>query len=110
MQINERYEDQATVFSLDGRLDASTAGQFRDRVKELLAKERSHLVVDLSEVGFVDSSGLGALLSALKALTQKGGDLKLCCLIPEVKSLFELTRLHLVFDIYSDVRSALAGF
>jgi len=60
----------------------------------------SKVVFDLRELRFVDSSGLGAILSCLRQLNAKGGDLKLCEMTKPVRALFELVRMHKIFDIY----------
>ena len=60
------------------------------------------VVFDLRELRFVDSSGLGAILSCLRQLNGKGGELKLCGMTKPVRALFELVRMHKIFDIYVD--------
>jgi len=79
-------------------LDASNAGDFKRDVGPLL-EANTKLIFDLSRVRFVDSSGLGAFISCLRKLNAKGGDLKLCRLSKQVRTIFELVRLHRVFDI-----------
>ncbi|MEJ2490319.1 MAG: STAS domain-containing protein [Desulfuromonadales bacterium] len=71
---------------------------------------KNNLVVDLQAVRFVDSSGLGALVSGFKNASSRNGNLKLAGLQLQVKSMFELTRLHRVFEIYTDTSEALASF
>jgi anti-sigma B factor antagonist len=65
------------------------------------------VVFDLRELRFVDSSGLGAILSCLRQLNAKGGDLKLCEMTKPVRALFELVRMHKIFDIYVTKEQAL---
>src|ERR1039457_1234920 len=80
-------------------LDASNSPEFkRDMAPVLQANNK--LVLDLSRLRFVDSSGLGALLSCLRQLSAKSGDLKLCGMSKQVRALFELVRMHRIFDIY----------
>jgi anti-sigma B factor antagonist len=67
----------------------------------------SKVVFDLRELRFVDSSGLGAILSCLRQLNGKGGDLKLCEMTKPVRALFELVRMHKIFDIYVSKDDAL---
>jgi anti-sigma B factor antagonist len=64
----------------------------------------------LSEVGFIDSSGLGAILSCYRHLQFTNGDLRLCCLSEQVRTLFELVRMHRVFDIYGTREEAMASY
>jgi len=68
------------------------------------------LVIDMSSVQFVDSSGLGVILSCLRQVTERGGDLKVCGLSKGVRALFELVRMHKVVEIYNTREEALAAF
>jgi anti-sigma B factor antagonist len=108
MQILTDKRDGRTVVSLkEERLDAHNSGDLRDRILKLLETGDIQLVVDLSEVRFIDSSGLGALLSGYKNATLRSGTFVLAGLQPRVQSMFELTRLHRVFEIYPSVEDAL---
>lgn len=89
------------------RLDASNSADLREKLLALLEEGGQHLVVDLSHVGFIDSSGLGALLSGFKTSNLRSGSLVLAGLQPRVQSMFELTRLHRVFEIFPSVADAL---
>ena len=77
---------------------------------KLFEEGKRNLVIDLQAVRFVDSSGLGALVSGFKNASSRNGNLKLAGLQLQVKSMFELTRLHRVFEIYTDSGEALASF
>jgi anti-sigma B factor antagonist len=91
------------------RLDAAAAPAFKRDVASVL--DRHKLVLfDLSRIEYVDSAGLGALISCLRRVTAQGGDLKLCGLHPKVRVLFELVRMHRMFEILNDRREALASF
>jgi len=76
----------------------------------LFEEGKINLVIDLQGVKFVDSSGLGAMVSGFKNASSRNGSLKLSGLQLQVKSMFELTRLHRVFEIFPDVDEALASF
>lgn len=90
-------------------LDASNAGELkRDMAPILNANNR--VVIDLSRLQFVDSSGLGSLLSCLRTLSAKGGDLKLCGMTKQVRAAFELVRMHRIFDIFPTRLEAVHGF
>jgi anti-sigma B factor antagonist len=67
-------------------------------------------VIDLSRLRFVDSSGLGAFISCLRKLNAKGGDLKLCGMSKQVRAVFELVRMHRIFDIFGTREEALRAF
>lgn len=92
------------------RLDAHNSGELKAQMLGLFEEGKSNLVVDLQEVRFVDSSGLGALVSGFKNASARNGNLKLSGLQPQVKSMFELTRLHRVFEIFPGSQEALASF
>jgi anti-sigma B factor antagonist len=109
MQIATEKNDGRTIISLkEERLDAHNSGDLRDRILKLLESGEIRLVIDLSEVRFIDSSGLGALLSGYKNATLRSGSFVLTGLQPRVQSMFELTRLHRVFEIYPNVEGALS--
>ncbi|HTA40997.1 MAG TPA: STAS domain-containing protein [Bryobacteraceae bacterium] len=90
-------------------LDASNAGEFKRDIAPVL-QSGAKLVLDLSRLSFVDSSGLGAMLSCLRQLTARSGDLKLCGMSKQVRALFELVRMHRIFDIYGTREEAVGAF
>jgi anti-sigma B factor antagonist len=96
------------VLAVEGRLNATTAPEARARIQELVGQGRAEIVVDLSQVGFLDSSGLSALVSGLKAARERGGTLKLAGLSEQVGRIFKLTMLDRVFELYPSVEAALA--
>lgn len=100
----------AVVIVLPGSsLDASNAKALKQEVS-LILESHKQIVFDLSELHFVDSSGLGAILSCLRYLNACGGDLKLCSMSRPVRSLFELVRMHRIFDIYNSKEEAALAF
>ena len=90
-------------------LDASNAGEFKRDIAPVL-EANTKLVLDLSRLRFVDSSGLGAFISCLRKLNAKGGDLKLCGMSKQVRAVFELVRMHRIFDIYRTKEEAVRAF
>lgn len=92
------------------RLDAHNSSELKTQMLKLFEEGKHNLLVDLHAVRFVDSSGLGALVSGFKNASSRNGSLKLAGLQLQVKSMFELTRLHRVFEIFPDVDDALASF
>lgn len=89
-------------------LDAGNAKAFKDQMQPFL--EKNNLVVlDMSALKFVDSSGLGALLACLRAMNNKGGQFKLIGLTKPVRALFELVRMHRIFPIYNSLDEAVAS-
>ena len=90
-------------------LDASNAAEFKRDVAPLL-EATTKLVFDLSRLRFVDSSGLGAFISCLRKLNAKDGDLKLCGMSRQVRGVFELVRMHRIFDIHDTKEDAVHAF
>ena len=91
-------------------LEGDESLQFRDRVKNLIADGRTRLVVDLGQVKFIDSFGLGALVSALRVVRAANGDLKLAAVPQSVEAVLRLTRLNTVFDCHPTMEEALKAF
>lgn len=90
-------------------LDASNTAEFKERIAPVL-QTRNRILIDLTQLRFIDSSGLGAMLSCLRQLSSKDGDLKLCGLSKGVRAAFELVRLHRVLDLHDSRQAALAAF
>jgi len=90
-------------------LDASNVAEFKRDMAPIL-EARKELVLDLRRLRFVDSSGMGAILSCLRQLSAKGGDLKLCGMSRQVRTVFELVRMHRIFDIHPTQEEAVRAF
>lgn len=97
------------VFVKEERLDAHNSSELKVEMNRLFDAGSANLVIDLKEVLFIDSSGLGVLVSGFKNASTRQGSIKLSGLQTQVKSMFELTRLHRVFDIFVTVDDALEG-
>lgn len=109
LKCTTEVRDGRTVLIVsEERLDASNSGELREIMLNLLEAGGQKLVIDLSQVSFIDSSGLGALLSGFKSANLRSGSLVLAGLQSRVQSMFELTRLHRVFEIFASVDEALA--
>jgi anti-sigma B factor antagonist len=94
----------------EDRLDAHNANDLKSELLRYFDKGNKDILIDLQDVRFIDSSGLGALVSGFKNAITHQGSLKLSSLQPQVRSMFELTRLHRVFDIFpsaAEVRESL---
>lgn len=92
-----------------GRIDLESAAELKRRLTQEIAGGRTRIVVDLSEVPFIDSSGLGALVGGLKAAKIAGGDLRIARPSDQAKVVLELTSLNRVLRPYGTVEEALAG-
>ena len=101
--------DKAAVVAVKGRLNTITAPQLKTKIQELVHDGHTEIVCDLSGVGFLDSSGLSALVSGLKASREHGGFLKLAGLNEQVGRIFKLTMLDRVFELFATVDAALAS-
>lgn len=110
MEIGEVTISSVPVLKLKGRLDAASARDFKEKIGLLSKENRVNLVIDMAEVDFVDSSGLGSLVSSLRTVNKQGGDIRLSALQNQVRSVFELTRLHRIFGIYDDSTAAAMSF
>ncbi|HWI41091.1 MAG TPA: STAS domain-containing protein [Verrucomicrobiae bacterium] len=105
----EQKNDILIIAVKEERLDAHNANDLKGELLHSFDEGKKNILVDLQDVRFIDSSGLGALVSGFKNAITHQGSLKLASLQPQVKSMFELTRLHRVFDIFpstSDVFDA----
>ncbi len=112
MEIVCREEEANDVLIVDvtGDLDARSAGDLKLTLNEKIEGGKVWILVNLSEVPYMDSAGLGVLVSGLKNTNRQNGDLRIYGLQPDVRNIFELTRLNKVFQIFEDEASALASF
>ncbi len=97
--------NELKVMQPSGRLDVTTAADFRRQVNDIASAVNppKHLVVDLQEISFMDSSGLGALVSALKSIRNSNGEMVICGANDQVQMLFELTSMTKIFKIYPTI-------
>lgn len=110
MEILQKKINGIDVLKLKGRLDASGA---RDLKKEVgaMAKEKSvQFIMDMGAIDFIDSSGLGSMVASLRSVNKMGGDIKIASLQDPVRSIFVLTRLHRIFEIFDDSLAAAESF
>lgn len=98
---------KVVIYLREERLDAHNSEELKSEMNRIFETGTKNIVVDLKDVRFIDSSGLGVLVSGFKNASTRQGSLKLTALQTQVKSMFELTRLHRVFDIYQTVDEAL---
>ncbi|HEX5927525.1 MAG TPA: STAS domain-containing protein [Baekduia sp.] len=108
-RVQERVvDDRATIVAVEGEIHVSTAPQFSAMLSATVDGGRTSLVLDLTDVMFIDSTGLSVLLSALRQVTHAGGQMAVVCSNPTVLRLFEITRLDTTFDIHTELEPALA--
>jgi anti-sigma B factor antagonist len=106
--VTEQVRDATVVTLMVDHLDFDNASEFRRHMKEV-ADSAQHVVLCLDRVQFVDSSGLGAILSALRALSAKGGDLSVCGVTPSVAALLRLVRLDQILQVFASREEAVSS-
>lgn len=109
LTVATEANDVLVIEMHEKQLDASNVREFRDAVQAMV-RSSSRVVLDMSGVTFVDSSGLGALISCLRVLNARRGDLRLCAMNKSVRALFELMRMHRVFNIHETRADAVRSF
>jgi anti-sigma B factor antagonist len=107
LKLRTRSTGDATVVEVSGEVELHSAEQLRDALMQASNVERPCIVVDLSRVSFIDSSGLGVLVGALKRVRERGA-LSLVCPQARVRRVFEITGLTQVFSIYNQLEDAVA--
>jgi len=111
MKISTRQVDGVTILDLSGRITLGEGSvQLRDAVRELLAKGQKQILLNLADVNYIDSSGIGELVSAFTTVRNQGGELKLLKLTKKVHDLLQITKLYTVFDIKDDEAEAIGSF
>ncbi|HWH57330.1 MAG TPA: STAS domain-containing protein [Terriglobales bacterium] len=111
MKVSSRQVDGVTILDLSGRITLGEGSvQLRDAVRDLLAKGQKHILLNLGDVNYIDSSGIGELVSAYTTARNQGGELKLLNLTKKVHDLLQITKLYTVFDVKDDEASAISSF
>jgi anti-anti-sigma factor len=99
-------EGNVALVKPEGRLDAATVPAFEETLKRLLAEKHSRLVINLTQVNYISSSGLRAMLTARRQARAQGGDLILCCMPPRVQQVFDMVGFSSVFGVYENPEQA----
>ena len=111
LTIASREVDGVTVLDLSGRITLGEGSvQLRDAIRDLISKGQKSILLNLGDVNYIDSSGIGELVSAFTTVRNQGGDLKLLNLTKKVHDLLQITKLYTVFDVKDDEASAVASF
>lgn len=110
VELTTDRRDGVAVVALAGEVDASNVTELRNHLDDLLVQGDHDFVIDLSGVGFIDSSGLATLVQLFKRVRVSQGDVRLCGLQPKVQRVFELIRLDRVFDAYPGPDDAIASY
>jgi len=109
LTVERDVDDRTTIVAVDGEIHVSTAPEFSGVLATTIESGRVQLVLDLTDVSFIDSTGLSVLLNALRSVTRAGGRMAVVCSNPTVLRLFEITRLDTTFDLHAGADAALAA-
>ena len=109
MAFNVRRVGDVTVVEVAGQLIVGNRQELKQEVLAELERGGRNFVVDFARTGYIDSSGLGVLVSLSKKIREAGGELRLATLNEDLQTLFELTKLHTLFQIRDNLAEALAG-
>ena len=109
LSLSTRSQREHTVLEVGGEIDVYTAPQLRERLIELVEGGQQHIVVDMEQVEFLDSTGLGVLVGGLKRVRAQDGSLRLVCGQERILKIFRITGLEKVFSIYPTVEEAVAA-
>jgi anti-sigma B factor antagonist len=111
MTITTREVSHVTVVDITGRITlGEETGQVRDAIRELIAAGKKKIIFNLANVDYIDSSGVGELVSSYTTVRNAGGDLKLLNLTKKVQDVLHVTKLYTVFDIKDDEFTAVKSF
>ncbi len=111
MKTSTRQVNGVTIVDLSGRITLGEGSVLlRDMVRDLVTKGQCKILLNLGDVTYIDSSGIGELVSAFTTVRNQGGELKLLNLTKKVHDLLQITKLYTVFDVRDDEASAVAAF
>jgi len=110
MNIDVEQQGDISILHCGGSLDADSVTGFKKIAYGLVDKGSVRLVIDCANVTFVDSMGLGVLISLLRRARSHQGDVKVASLTDDVRTVFEITRLHRLFDVCADSQTAVRQF
>jgi anti-sigma B factor antagonist len=111
IKLSSRQVGDVTVVDAAGRITLGEGSSaLRDLLRDMVAKGQKKILLNLGEVSYIDSSGIGELVSGFTTVTNQGGALKLLGLTKRVKDLLQITKLYTVFDVHDDEASAVRSF
>ncbi|MDR3677347.1 MAG: STAS domain-containing protein [Acidobacteriota bacterium] len=111
MKATIRQVDSVTVVDVSGRITLGEGcTQLRELIRDQLSKGNKNILLNLADVTYIDSSGIGELVSAYTGVSKQGGGLKLLNLTKKVHDLLQITKLYTVFDVHDDEVKAISSF
>jgi anti-sigma B factor antagonist len=109
--MNNRQVGDVTVVDVSGRITLGEgSSELRDAMRDLVAKGNKKILLNLGDVSYIDSSGIGELVSGFTSVSNQGGQLKLLNLTKRVKDLLQITKLYTVFEVHDDEAAAIRSF
>jgi anti-sigma B factor antagonist len=111
LKISERQDGEVTILDMAGRITIGEGSvALRSAIRRLLEEGKKNILLNLAGVGYIDSSGIGELVSSYTAINKEGGQLKLLSLTQKLQDLLTITKLLTVFDAYDTEADALSNF
>lgn len=111
VKMNNRQVGDVTVVDVSGRITLGEgSSELRDALRDLVAKGNKKILLNLGDVSYIDSSGIGELVSGFTSVSNQGGNLKLLNLTKRVKDLLQITKLYTVFEVHDDEAAAVRSF
>ena len=111
LNLSERQAGDVTVLDLGGKITIGEGSvSLRGAIKRLIEEGKKKILLNLGNVSYVDSSGIGELVSSFTTINREGGQLKLLNLSQKIQDLMTITKLHTVFDVYDEETAALNSF
>ena len=108
--VTRSSEGDLAVLSLDGYLDAHTAPEFERAIQAEIDAGRVRLIVDAAQLKYTSSAGLGVFMSFIEEVREKGGDIKICGLVPKVKQIFDILGFQAIYDMVDSRAAAVQRF
>jgi anti-sigma B factor antagonist len=111
VKLNTRQVGDVSVVDVSGRITLGEGSSaLRDLMRDMVSKNQKKILLNLGDVSYIDSSGIGELVSGFTTVTNSGGELKLLNLTKRVKDLLQITKLYTVFDVHEDEAGAIRSF
>ena len=108
--LHKSLQDGLSILSVEGFLDAHTAPEFEQAIQAEIDAGHFRIIVNCEKLTYISSAGLGVFMSFVEEIRERGGDIKICGLIPKVKQVFEILGFQAIYDILNDVPAAVRRF
>lgn len=110
MEITKRETGEIVILDISGEIDLYNAPEIKDTINQLIEEQKYNVIINLEKVSYIDSSGIGALISSLSSLKKYQGGLKIINVYASVRKVFELTKLTSFFEIFDAEADAVKSF